>query len=158
LRRAFTSREKFYNHIPASLVQKRVPARVWNSYFKFCVERNPWDKVLSHYHMRAARQGGSLSLDEYFAAGRFPVNYSRYTDATGEKIIVDRVLCYENLMNDLAKVFSKLNVPFEGTLGIGAKSEYRTDRTPYQLVFNEEQRKIVENAFAKEIELHGYRF
>jgi hypothetical protein len=61
-------------------------------------------------------------------------------------------------MNDLAKVFSKLNVPFEGTLGIGAKSEYRTDRTPYQLVFNEEQRKIVENAFAKEIELHGYRF
>jgi len=158
LRSTFTSREKFYNHIPASLVQKRVPARVWNSYFKFCVERNPWDKVLSHYHMRAARQGGSLSLDEYFAAGRFPVNYSRYTDATGEKIIVDRVLRYENLMNDLAKVFSKLNVPFEGTLGIGAKSEYRTDRTPYQLVFNDEQRKIVEKAFAKEIELHGYRF
>ena len=158
LRRAFTSLEKFYNHMPASLVKKRVPAHVWNDYFKFCVERNPWDKVLSHYHMRAARQRGSLSLDEYLATGRFPLNYFRYTDPTAEKIIVDQVLRYENLMDDLGEVFSKLNVHFEGNLGSRAKSEYRTDHTPYQLVFNAEQRKIVETAFAKEIGLHGYRF
>ncbi len=158
LRRTLSSREKFYNHMPASLVQKRVPARVWKTHFKFCVERNPWDKVLSHYHMHAAREGGSLSLDEYLARGRFPINYFRYTDPSGDKIIVDRVLRYENLLADLGEVFSKLGVPFEGTLGIRAKSEYRTDRTPYQEIFNEEQRKIVEEAFAKEIELHGYRF
>ena len=154
----FNSREQFYNHMPASLVQKRVPARVWNSYFKFCVERNPWDKVLSHYHMHAAREGGSLSLDEYLARGRFPINHFRYTDRSGAKIIVDRVLRYENLLAELGEVFSQLTVPFDGTLGIKAKSEYRTDRTPYQEIFNEEQRKIVEEAFAKEIELHDYRF
>jgi len=155
---AFTSREKFYNHMPASEVMSRVPTEIWKSYFKFCVERNPWDKVLSHYHMRAARQGGSLSLDEYLSAGRFPVNFFRYTDPAGERIIVDRVLRYENLMNDLTEVFAKLNIPFEGSLGIRAKSEYRTDRRPYREVFNEEQRELVERAFAKEIELHGYRF
>ena len=154
----FNSREKFYNHMPASLVQKRVPSRVWNSYFKFCVERNPWDKVLSHYHMHAAREGGSLSLDEYLARGRFPINHFRYTDRSGAKIIVDRVLRYENLLAELSEVFSQLDIPFHGTLGIKAKSEYRTDRTPYRMVFNDEQRRIVENAFAKEIELHGYRF
>ena len=108
--------------------------------------------------MRAARQSGSFSLDEYLATGRFPLNYFRYTDLTGEKIIVDRVLRYENLMNDLAEVFAKLNIPFEGSLGIRAKSEYRTDRRPYRETFNEEQRAIVERAFAREIELHGYRF
>jgi hypothetical protein len=108
--------------------------------------------------MHAAREGGSLSLDEYLARGRFPINYFRYTDPSGDKIIVDRVLRYENLLAELGEVFSQLNVPFEGTLGIRAKSEYRTDRTPYQEIFNEEQRKIVEEAFAKEIELHGYRF
>ena len=158
LRRAFTSREKFYNHIPASLVQKRVPAHVWNGYFKFCVERNPWDKVLSHYHMRAAREGRSLSLNGYLAAGRFPVNYFRYTDRSGTKTVVDRVLRYENLLAELDEVFSQLGIPFDGTLGVTAKSEYRTDRRPYQEVFSAEQGKIVENAFAKEIELHGYRF
>jgi len=158
LRRTLSSREKFYNHMPASLVQKRVPARVWKTHFKFCVERNPWDKVLSHYHMHAAREGGSLSLDEYLARGRFPINYFRYTDPSGDKIIVDRVLRYDNLLTDLSEAFAQLGVPFEGTLGIRAKSEYRTDRTPYQLVFNDQQRKIVEKAFAREIELHGYRF
>ena len=144
--------------MPASLVQRRVPAQVWNSYFNFCVERNPWDKVLSHYHMHAAREGGSLPLDEYLARGRFPINYFRYTDRSGTKIIVDRVVRYENLLAELGEVFSQLNIPFDGTLGVKAKSEYRTDRRPYRQVFNEEQRKIVEKAFAKEIELHGYRF
>ena len=158
LRQTITSREKFYNHMPASLVQKRVPGWVWNSYFKFCVERNPWDKVLSHYHMHAAREGGSLSLDEYLARGRFPINHFRYTDRSGAKIIVDRVLRYENLLAELGEVFSQLDIPFHGTLGVKAKSEYRTDRTPYRMVFNDEQRRIVENAFAREIELHGYRF
>jgi len=158
LRRTLNSREKFYNHMPASLVQKRVPGRIWNSYVKFCVERNPWDKVLSHYHMHAAREGGSLSLDEYLARGRFPINYFRYSDRSGAKVIVDRVLRYENLLADLSEVFAQLGVPFEGTLGIRAKSEYRSDRTPYQLVFNDQQRKIVEKAFAREIELHGYHF
>ncbi len=158
LRRTLSSREKFYNHMPASFVQKRVPARVWKTHFKFCVERNPWDKVLSHYHMHNAREGGSLSLDDYLARGRFPVNHFRYTDRSGAKVIVDRVLRYENLLAELGEVFSKLNIPFDGTLGIKAKSEYRSDRTPYQLVFNDQQRKIVEKAFAREIELHGYRF
>jgi hypothetical protein len=158
LRHAFTKGNRFYNHMPASLVQKRVPAHVWNGYFKFCVERNPWDKVLSHYHMHASRAGGSLSLDQYLARGSFPINYFRYTDSSGTRIIVDRVVRYENLIEELAEVFARMNVRFEGTLGVRAKSEYRRDYTPYQSVFNEEQRKIVEKAFAREIELYGYRF
>jgi len=158
LRDSIISREKFYRHMPASEVRKRVPAEVWNSYFKFCVERNPWDKVLSHYHMHAAREGGSLSLDEYLARGRFPINYFRYTDRTGIKVIVDRIVRYENLMAELGEVFSQLNIPFDGTLGVAGKSEYRTDRRPYRQVFNDEQRRIVEKAFAKEIALHGYQF
>jgi hypothetical protein len=158
LRQTIKSREKFYNHMPAREVRNRVPADVWNSYFKFCVERNPWDKVLSHYYMHAAREGRSLSLDEYLARGRFPINYFRYTDRCGRKIIVDRVLRYENLLAELGEVFSQVGIPFDGTLGVAAKSEYRTDRRPYQEIFNEHQRRIVEDAFAKEIELHGYRF
>ena len=57
LRHSIISREKFYRHMPALEIQKRVPRDVWNSYFKFCVERNPWDKVLSHYHMSDEREG-----------------------------------------------------------------------------------------------------
>lgn len=158
LRQTITSCTKFYNHMPAREVKNRVPANVWNGYFKFCVERNPWDKVLSHYHMHAARAGGALSLEEYLAHGRFPINYFRYTDRSGEKVIVDRVIRYENLLPELGEVFTRLTIPFDGTLGAGAKSEYRIDRRPYQEVFSDERRRIVEKAFSKEIKLHGYRF
>ena len=157
LRHMFTDR-KFHAHMPATLVQQRIPTRIWNSYFKFCVERNPWDKVLSHYHMHAHRAGGSLSLDQYLAKGKFPINYYRYTNPSGTRIIVDRVVRYENLLNDLAEVFARVGVIFDGTLGVRAKSEYRSDRTPYQEVFNEDQRQQVARAFAREIALHGYRF
>jgi hypothetical protein len=158
LKYSFKRRKKFYNHMPAWLLQQRIPAEIWNSYFKFCVERNPWDKVLSHYHMAAARADGALSFDDYLSKGKFPINYFRYTDRAGQSIIVDRVVRYENLTEELGEVFSRLKLPFSGNLGVHAKSEYRSDRQPYQIVFNEAQRRIVEEAFAKEIELHGYRF
>lgn len=158
LRHTITSCTKFYNHMPAREVKNRVPIHIWNGYFKFCVERNPWDKVLSHYHMHVAREGGSLSFDDYLARRRFPINYFRYTDRSGRNVVVDRIVRYENLLAQLGEVFSQLNIPFDGTLGVAAKSEYRADRRPYQEVFNEAQRRIVENAFAKEIQLYGYRF
>jgi hypothetical protein len=158
LRHSMTSRTKFYNHMPACEVKQRVPADVWKGYFKFCVERNPWEKVLSHYKMHAAREGGALSFEEYLARGRFPINDFRYMDRSRSKIMVDRVVRYENLLVELNEIFAQLNIPFDGTLGVRAKSEYHVDRQPYQKVFSDNQRRIVEKAFAREIELHGYRF
>jgi len=113
---------------------------------------------LSHYNMHATREGGGLSLDEYLARGRFPINDFRYMDRSRSKILVDRIVRFENLLTELSEVFVQLNIPFDGSLGVAAKSEYRADRRPYQEVFNEQQRRIIEKAFAKEIELHGYRF
>ena len=111
--------------------------------------------ALSHECLSRRR---CLTLDEYLVKGKLPINYPRYTDLSGERIIVDRVVRYENLLSELAELFARVNVPFEGNLGVRAKSEYRTDRSPYQSVFNDKQRRIVEKAFAREIELHGYRF
>src|SRR6185503_13393850 len=98
---AFERRRKYYRHMPGWILRTRLSPEIWNGYFKFCVDRNPWDKVLSHYHMQKARQSGGLSLDEYLAKGKFPINYRRYTDPSGSKIIVDRVVRYENLLGDL---------------------------------------------------------
>jgi hypothetical protein len=108
--------------------------------------------------MTAHRQGGRLSLDQYLARGKLPINYPRYTDSFGSHIIVDRILRYENLDDQLTEIFGRLNIPFEGRLGVRAKAEYRADRTPYQSVFSQEQRQLVQRIFSREIELHGYHF
>lgn len=155
--RNILQKNKFYNHIPAIAVRRRISKEVWNTYFKFCVERNPWDKTLSHYHMVNDRAGGGITIDEYIDKGSFCINYPNYTDSKGI-ILVDKVIKYESLMDELAHVFDTLGIPFEGTLGVRAKSEHRKDRRPYQEVFTTEQREVIEKAFAKEIEMHGYVF
>jgi len=74
--------------------------------------------------MHAYRVGGDLSLDQYFARGKFPINYPRYTDPSGSRIIVDRVVRYENLTDELGEIFARLNVPFEGSLGVRKKRSF----------------------------------
>ncbi len=151
------ARKKFYNHIPAKLLRHRVPSTVWNSYFKFCIERNPWDKTLSHFHMIRERAGGTLTFDEYLGSGKFCFNYPIYLDNQGD-LLVDRVVRYESLNEDLSEVFSNLGVPYDGTLGVKAKSGHRRDKRPYQEVFSREAQNIISDAFDKEIQLHGYKF
>lgn len=148
---------KFYNHISAQRVKMLVSKRVWNNYFKFCVERNPWDKTLSHYHMLNDRAGGNMTFDQYLEKKKYCLNYPKYTNNRGE-IIVDRVIKYESLTEELSQVFGMLGIPFDGTLGVRAKSGYRRDWRPYQEVYTSKQRAIIKKAFAKEIEIHGYTY
>lgn len=155
-------RKKFYNHIPAFRARERIPAKIWNSYYKFCVERNPWDKTLSHYYYTLKkRSNNKLAFEEYVKRGRFCLNYPLYMDPQHRKIIVDRVIKYENLNEELGEVFDYLGIPFEGSLPVRAKSHYRKDRRPYWEVFSnelKEYRDVIPKIFKKEIELLGYTF
>jgi hypothetical protein len=146
----------YFNHMPAAAIRDRVGRAVWDGYVTFCVERNPWDKTLSYYHMQRVREGGGLTFDDYLRTGELPVDFPQYT-ASGT-VIVDRVLRYERLDAELADVFARVGVPFPGTLDVRAKSEYRTDRRPYQEVYTREQADIVRQAFAAEIAHFGYEF
>ena len=155
-------RIKFYNHISAEKIKSELPQAIWNSYYKFCFERNPWDKTLSHYHMLNYRSGYKLSFDDYMSSQKFCLNYPLYTDQTRNNIIVDQVAKYENLNQELDNIFTRLGIPFEsGLLNIQAKASYRQDRKPYSVFFSkdyEKYRQVVAQAFEKEIRLHGYTF
>jgi hypothetical protein len=155
--RDFYRRKRFYNHIPARTVRSRISSKIWNHYFKFCFERNPWDKTLSHYHMLISRSGEIYSMDEYFRRGFFRLNFYLYTDINGN-LLVDKVAKYETFNEDLSEIFGRLGIPFDGTLEVRAKSEYRKNRKPYQQVFSQDQKEIIEQVFNEEIKLHGYSF
>jgi hypothetical protein len=47
---------RWWNHMPAALIRERLGTEVWNSYFKFCVIRNPFDKAISAFHYAKARR------------------------------------------------------------------------------------------------------
>ena len=153
----------FYNHMPAREIRDRLEPEVWNSYFKFCVERNPWDKTISHYYFLKGyleqRNGSNepLTLAKYFDRGMSCSSTDLYADVDG-RLIVDRVLRYEQLAEDLKSIFSPLGISFSGELGVRAKSEYRSDRRHYREILDDSQRDLIANMFAREIALFGYRF
>jgi hypothetical protein len=155
--RRLLKRKKFFNHMAAKTVRAVLPASTWNSYFKFCVERNPWDKVVSGYHMEKDFPRGLKTMDAYLGKGRLPLNYPLYTDNDGQ-LIVDEIIRYESLNEGLDRVFGRLGIPFSGTLDVKAKSGHQKTRIPYQQVFTEQQKDFVARAFAKEIQMHGYTF
>jgi len=151
--------EGFVNHIKGSAIRERVGSDVWENYFRFCVERNPWDKTLSYYHMQKFRSGGTLTLEQYLESDDWCVDHPAYTEPDDPtRLLVHRVLRYERLTEDLTELFGQLGVPFTGSLGVLAKSEYRDDRRPYREVFTPGQAARVGDAFRVERELFGYGY
>jgi len=151
------NQNKFYNHIPAKIIKKKVSAHVWENYYKICVERNPWDKTLSHYYMMNYRSNNQLTLDKYLEkTNKFCYNEQMYCD--NNEIIIDKVIKYENLRNELFDFFNKIGIPFDGNLEMNAKSEYRKDRRHYSNIFTNKQKDIIEEAFQNEIKMHNYKY
>ena len=149
-------RRRFFKHIPARLVRARIGAETWRTYTTFCVERNPFDKTVSHYHMLRAR-GVVSDFDDYLERGALCWNAPLYTDRAG-RVIVDAVLPYEGLDAALGAVMARLGLPYEGRIGLRAKSGTRPANSAYRDVLTPGQRARLEAAFTTECRLHGYRF
>jgi len=147
----------FYNHMSAWKIREAVEPDIWKGYFKFCVERNPWDKTVSDFCMANERAGSRYQFADYFRRGRFCSSWELYTDVDGS-LLVDRVLRYEQLDQQLGEVFLQLGIPWQGQLNVWAKSGYRTDRKPYQQWYTQEQAAMVGKVFAEEIRTFEYAF
>lgn len=48
---------KWWNHMPASQIKSLIGDDIWNQYFKFCVIRNPYDRVVSFFFWEMRQDG-----------------------------------------------------------------------------------------------------
>lgn len=156
--RSFIFRKRFLNHMSASKVKNRVTKDVWDNYQKFAVERNPWDKVVSWYNMVKKRNGLNLSFSDFIRTYPLPVDHLKYMDVNANEIIIDRIVRYECLNDDLAEIFNSKGISFD-TLKVKAKSENKCIGKHYSQYYeSEEDIKFIANIYKKEIELFDYEF
>lgn len=144
----------YFNHMPASKVRKFMGRKRFNGYFKFTVEREPVSKCISFYSMlrnspEHGQMGEALTWKDFVAKGDFPLDHEKYTDAKGN-LLVDRILKYENLADELAAVASELGFPFD-TLRTRAKSGFRET-----VEVDDEDRAAIYAAFAPSLVHTGY--
>ncbi|RDW16409.1 chondroitin 4-O-sulfotransferase [Oceanobacillus arenosus] len=148
---------KFFNHYGAKKIANTIGKDIWSSYYKFSFDRNPWDKVISHYYFKSGKSTSDISFDKYLNLNKFKdaYNYPIYT--IKNNVVVDFLGKYENLDEDLSKVCQKIGLPFDGWLP-KAKGNFRKDRQHYRTHYNKDQKELVRQYFKKEIDLLGYEF
>jgi hypothetical protein len=98
----------YRNHLPAALIRARVGRKVWDSYFKFCFERDPWDKTVSWYFYATRRDENRPEFDEWGETATLPSDWDRYT--LNGRVAVDFVGRYERMEAELAHALRQVGI------------------------------------------------
>lgn len=151
-------KNRFYNHMPASEIKALIPGDTWNNYYKFCFERNPWDRVISLYYWRCKTEPRP-SIAQFIDSGalkRLKRKGLELYSIDGE-IAVDKVCRFENIAAELESIRTQLDITEKLALP-HAKSRFRKDKRSYRDILDEEQKTRIADMFRDEIKLMDYEF
>jgi hypothetical protein len=154
----------FYNHITGLEIQNKIDSKIWNTYFKFCFERNPWDRSISCFY--DAHQKGPWDREMLhkfiMKRGGALANYSNwhyYTDRNQKNIIVDKVFKYEELDKSLKEIQTRIKLTTEIKLpDFRYKERFRKDFINYRDVLTNEEKERISEIFHREIKEFGYKW
>ena len=149
---------RFYNHIPAWKVKARVDEQVWNDYYKFCFERNPWDRVISHYYW-LYKSEPRPAIPKYLQSSDVRKLKRRGIElyTIDGQVAVDKVCRFESLAEELDVIRRQLGIPEELELP-HAKSKFRKDKRSYRDILDDEGRATIAELFSDEIAICGYEY
>jgi len=152
---------RYYNHISAGSIRDNIGAQSFDSYRKFCVVRNPWDRAVSLYFWRKNRPDAQrLERDMSFAdfvrktSPDILSDFEIYT--INGAAAIDRFVRYENLDVDLTAALAEMGIP-EISLP-HAKSGTRKTKDHYSLIYDDESVARIADVCAWEIENLSYEF
>jgi hypothetical protein len=147
---------KWCKHKSALLIKKDLANNIFNKYIKFCVIRNPYDKMVSLYYWKNKDKEKKISFKEF--AIKNNCNNLNLHSING-KSVCDYYIRYENLEEDIIKLCKKLGIKDYDINNLPThKSNIRKDKSHYRKFYDEETRKIVYENHKKEFELFGYTF
>ena len=142
-------------------------ADIWDEYFKFAIIRNPWSKAVSEYNWYL-RFGPIIPFYEWVNSleGRLQLNSSIHVNEIGHNIeqykfvydeadhlIVDRLLCFENLNSDFGLLCSEKNWDVEL---VKAKTTASNVSVPFYEYYDEISALKISKIYSEDIERFGY--
>lgn len=158
---------KWWNHMSAEKIRQQVGVDVWDSYFKFCVIRNPFEKCISAYEHFGPRFEMSNIIDSNneslsnrklgflkFVTEHAPVDRDKYT--IDGIICMDDFIRFESLEEDLRRICGLLDLPFEPEYLPNFNSDIRNQESTIQNLYSLESQRIVRETFAFELETFRY--
>ena len=156
-------------HATPRFMKARLPAALWNTYLKFTVVRNPYERLVPVYyyqHKQHLRQFGSFQnfvakLPEvlqdkrlYNGSHYIPQYHYAYID---DNKVVDIVLQFESLDTDFKKICRLLGKPLTLAKVNSATSRQRP-KGPIASLYSPDTVRIVQEIYRKDFECFGYAF
>ena len=158
-----------FEHRTAMEVIGDLGEELWNKKLTFTVVRNPWDKVVSHYHHRVKKNRTSLQTDTvefkewvaltygrqdpfYFDNPKMFLPQTDWISDENGNILVDQICRFERLEDDFNRICRMLDR--EAPLP-HLKSTKRGDYRDY---YDDETADIVSRWFARDLKRFDYHF
>ena len=156
----------WYNHMPAARVLELVGRDVWDNYSKFCVIRNPFDKMVSWWwhqlpppeRMKAATSDFAVArsmFGDYLKTGeKFPVDRNVYCINDIDRL--DFYIRYERLREGVVEVARRVGMDCDMTRLGRYKTNTRKRSEPFWDYYDETSIRIICDRFAFELEAFRY--
>lgn len=148
-------RPMLFNHGSASQARRVLGPRRWREYTTFTVERNPWDRAVSRYYWISRHREDPPTFSQ-FLRDESPSQWHLYGTRRG--LLVDRVLRFEALGDDLGALWADLGLPGTPDLPHTKSSARPAATRDHRGMYSPEDRAYVAAACWREIERFGYTF
>jgi hypothetical protein len=155
---------EFYNHMPPYKIKNSIGEETFNSYTKIINIRNPFDMMVSHYYFKPTFDLYSrveMSFEDYLLTTNVVEDLSKkYRDLMyiEDEFIVDEIVRFENLEEDIFKLLDKLELPSpKRELGEYKKNKRRPDKD-WKKMYSNETKDLVEKHFKFYMDLFNYSF
>jgi len=140
----------------AKVVKDMMTLEEWNSYYKFIVVRNPWERVLSHYLFLKNAGHTDIHFHDWVirfkGCAQWKKAYSVWFRDDNGNILVDEIVRFEDFENSM-KIIAK-----RFSLSKKIPKLNKTVHDHYSSYYTEESKKIVGDLYEDDINYFGYKF
>lgn len=143
-------------HVGYRWICKNFP-KEWKTYYKFAVDRNPWDKTVSQYHWYETVKPNKTSkgFDNFVLSKKFNsyVDWNKYGIQTS--VVVDELVQYENLHHWFRR---QPIMPYnDELLSVRLKSESRPYKH-YRDYYSKNTKRKISEIYKPLIDYFDYKF
>ena len=130
----------YYSHINVKLVKESLSSEIWNSYYKFCFERNIYEKIISFYYWEH-KEEPRPSIKEFLESDALDRLFLGIEAIymIDDEVVVDDIYNYEELENSFATILKKLSIKDSNFQLPRAKSKYRQNKNNYKNILSPEE-------------------
>lgn len=142
---------------------KYVTPKMFSSYYRFGVCRNPWDRALSLYKYLTNQSKvfarfvkEDFENEIYSKHYWFAMSQARFLLDKNNRPLTDKIIRFERLNEDFKEVAKKTGLKTASLPHVNkSRNQAKVD---YREAYCEESKKIIADMYADDIELFGYSF